>query len=163
MPRIGASARLGFRREIAYSVIGAASLLIGLALYVYFEFGAVDAAIQYVDGRRFLVSPAEVDLGNLRPGDSRTLTFTLTNVEGDEIRILGSQADCSCIEILETPDVVATSESRQFRVAIRATEQTMPASTRVVTAVSLFSDSRSTPRLQVSLEWQVSAARRSSE
>lgn len=67
--------------------------------YGVFRFGSIAAAISYVGGARVLVDDDLKDLGDVRVGDSSTLSFGLKNLTGHPVTIQGAQSSCTCAVI----------------------------------------------------------------
>jgi hypothetical protein len=119
-------------------------ILLGWAI---FEYGSMRNAIDRVRGHVLVVDSSTKSFGNLTVGSRVDLTYRLTNVGNDTVRILGSQVDCTCVVYDDRPFRLAPRESREFQVSIELVEK--PGKVRRV--VTLFTNIPNQPKLELSI------------
>jgi hypothetical protein len=93
-------------------VLGGAAMLATAVFLLCRHFGSASLAAAWLDGQTFVVSPTEVDLGECDPKSYHDVTFTVANVSGREIRIVGSDASCACLKVDKLPITIAPGERR---------------------------------------------------
>ena len=124
-------------------VLGAIVLIGLFCLWAYAEFGSLAVAAAYLRGERLMIRPVVFDLGELREGEQRELSFEATNLGGVPVRIVGSRSNCSCVVTNELPMTVPAGTSRQVNVFVKGA---FPDGTAVFSRdVVFFSDVRAQP------------------
>ena len=84
--------------------IAAALVLVvaGLAI-VHWKFGSLANAAAYADGKAVRVDQPVQDLGVVEPQQAIKITFNVTNLQGEPLRIVGANSTCSCVLPPEVP------------------------------------------------------------
>lgn len=90
-------------------VVGASSLL----------FGSLEAALAKLRGDTLAITPAYVDFGTGKPGETLEATATVSNWTDQPVRILGGTSDCTCAAIDDFPLTIPPGEKASFRVRLR--------------------------------------------
>jgi hypothetical protein len=103
-------------------VTGLATLAVLISVLSW-HYGSLPLAMAKLRGERFVLSPAEIDLGDCDPRTQHTAKLTLTNLTARPLRVVGTEEGCSCITLGELPIVAAPGEARD--ITVRAT---LPAS-----------------------------------
>jgi hypothetical protein len=101
-----------------WCVVTGLAILAVLVSVLSWHYGSLSLAMARLRGERFVLSPAEVDFGVCEPNTEHTAKLTLTNLTVRPVRVVGSEASCTCETIGELPIVVAPGQSRE--IALRA-------------------------------------------
>lgn len=125
----------------------------GVAVY---KFGSVAASVQYLNGERLLIDPQVADLGPLVTGESRRFAITISNLSDRPVRIVGGNADCSCIRISGLPVNIPGGDSGSVRVDAVAVDSRGAGSGEldVSKRLVLFTDAPESSRLAASVKWR---------
>jgi len=94
-------------------------LLLAFVAALYWYFGSLQLAAAYVRGERIVVLPYEVNLGEC---DSETLhdaVFTIRNLTGGTLRLVGSEQDCNCVTLDEAAQWIGPHESHTMALRVR--------------------------------------------
>ncbi|MEO2088913.1 MAG: DUF1573 domain-containing protein [Gemmataceae bacterium] len=97
-------------------VIAALALLAGLGTLA---FGSLDAAIAKLRGEPLGVSPAVLDFGTGKPGESLSTSVTVRNFTTDPVRLIGGTSDCSCLVTQDLPVTIPPGESVSIAVKLK--------------------------------------------
>jgi hypothetical protein len=106
--------------RLLYVLLPPALVVGACALLACFWFDTWDQAVLYVSGERLLVSPRELECGEIRSGTSNEFSLSLINWTGEDVRFVGSRMSCSCAEVSDFPFTLATGERRVLRVHVKA-------------------------------------------
>ncbi len=119
-------------------------------------FGSVQRALGYgLRGETLFVDATEKSLGLIVPGETVTASFTLTNSDRNNIRILGCELGCLCAAPKDLPFTLRASESREFVVTIHVpTEQQIKnaKSTGLELPLTLFTSSPAQSRIPLTIK-----------
>ncbi len=78
---------------VLLTIAGIASVI----LWGQVRFGSVSACFRYVAGDRFLVDSPLKSFGSVQTGQVALVSFRLTNMSSQAVRLLGSQSSCKCV------------------------------------------------------------------
>lgn len=135
------------------SILLPSALMLGACvLLACFWFDSWDQALSYALGERLIVSPRELNCGEIQSGTSNEFSFSLINLTGEDVRFVGSTPSCSCAEVLDLPFTLAAGERRMLRVQIKAVAR-QPRTLRET--VFIYTDSRFKKVLQIGLHASV--------
>jgi hypothetical protein len=82
------------RRLVPWFVF-ATAVLVPVMLMLYLKGGPRGLA-GFLRGQRLLIETLEIDLGRIKPGESRQATVGFQNVSGGRVTVLGAEASCRC-------------------------------------------------------------------
>lgn len=116
--------------------LGFACLL--LTSIAILKFGSVANSFSYLRGERIRVDEATRMLGQVHVGDTKVITYTLTNLTGRTVRVLGSSASCGCTEVREVPKSLLMSEAHLVELVFRPLDD--QAGTKAEGTLTLFLD-----------------------
>ncbi len=109
--------RLSRRLISAVFYLGTACLL--LTAVARLQFGSIENSVAYLRGERIRVDEATRKLGQVRVGDTRVVRFSLTNLTGRAIKVLGSRVSCGCTEVRDVPESLSRSEAQSVELVFR--------------------------------------------
>ena len=105
------------------AVIVSTNLILLLLLgWVFVRFGSVSACAGLRQRARLTVDVAERSFGILAPGESKTLSYRLSNYDIMPVRIVGAATGCSCHtpEDEELPFEISAGGSKTFTIKFHA-------------------------------------------
>ncbi len=82
-------------------------------------FGSLDAAHGFLLGQTVLVDSANKFAGEVKQSEFVDVSYVLKNLTAEPIRVLGANASCSCIAILDLPATVEPGGKRAIRLRVR--------------------------------------------
>lgn len=124
-------------RRMAVGLIGVAVLLAAVAGAGTLAFGSLDAAIAKLRGEPLGVTPAVLDFGHGKPGESLSTSVTVRNYTTEPVRLIGGTSDCSCLVTQDLPTTIPPSESVSITVRLKVPGGTPGQMTR---RVEVFTD-----------------------
>lgn len=101
--------RPAFRR-IAPVGLGAAALIVMLALAGTLAYGSVEDLLAHLRGRPIGFSEY-VDFGTVRAGTTAEKSIAITNYSDRSVRLIGGTSDCSCVTTSQMPVTIPPGES----------------------------------------------------
>ncbi len=119
--------------RVSSAAIVAGSLVLAFLIFATWAWGGFDwirVAYGYITGETILVDSHTKSFGVIPPGGSVTVTFKLTNLGHDAIRIVGCRSGCPCMVPDDLPFVLHSKESRDFTVSIGASENVRTSSVK---------------------------------
>ena len=121
-------------------IVVTTALLGACAAYGMARFGSITAALSYAGGQRILVDTALKSLGNVAPGSSSTLKFTLRNLTDHSVTIQGAQSSCTCAIVNDVPCVIEPRGSKTLDLKV-----TTPAGRKeIMGQISVYTDDADT-------------------
>lgn len=109
----------GIAAWIGLSVV----IIAALAAYGIVRFGSLRSSLAYVRNDLLIVEGGVKVLGDL-PLDSRhDLQFSIRNLGGRSVRILGAKSSCTCATIGERPREIPPGESRSVLVRFHVEDE----------------------------------------
>ena len=75
------------------------------------KYGSLSLLLSRLDGKGVVVQPSTYDVGKGKPGESVEARFEITNLLSKPVKVLGADAECSCVKVLGLPVVVPAGES----------------------------------------------------
>jgi len=120
-------------------------VLTAFAGFAHWRFGSLRGGLSYLAGERLIVDHHTKSFGELATGDERTVVFTVINLAGREVQILGAKVDCSCVkvDVDGLPRLVAHGAEARIGVLVRSAKKTGKVSEVVV----IYTDNPDVPRL----------------
>jgi hypothetical protein len=85
---------------------GVAVILLAVAGVGALAFGSLDSAVARLRGESLGVSPAALDFGGGKPGESLSTSVTVRNYTDNPVRLIGGTSDCSCLTTRDMPVTV---------------------------------------------------------
>lgn len=116
---LGRPAKVVGTLRVPLGLIGVAIVLATLAGVGTLAFGSLDAAIAKLRGEPLSVSPALLDFGHGKPGESLTTSVTVRNYTTDPVRLIGGTSDCSCLVTQDLPVTIPPGESVSIAVRLK--------------------------------------------
>ena len=101
----------------AVCYLGIACLL--LTAVALLQFGSIPNSLAYLRGERIRVDEATRKLGQVRVGDTRVVRYSLTNLTGRVIKVLGSRVSCGCTEVRNVPESLSRSKAQSVELIFR--------------------------------------------
>ncbi|HWE37483.1 MAG TPA: DUF1573 domain-containing protein [Isosphaeraceae bacterium] len=129
------------------SVATAGLVLLVLSAWALYAFGSISMALDFVAGERLLVDEHRKSFGSLASGQSSSLEFTVNNMTGHTVRIIGCQSKCTCTMAQGLPMSIPSSERRVVRILIHA----LPRPGEVAEALWLYTDDRGRPQIIINV------------
>ncbi|HUY31752.1 MAG TPA: DUF1573 domain-containing protein [Pirellulales bacterium] len=132
--------------------------LVVLALsagYGRYRFGSLGATAAYLAGHRVFVPDRVRALTNLTPGSEVLLTYTLTNLAGRPVTVLGAQTSCGCVAIDHLPTTLAEGEATPIHVRLKVSSD----EPRIGGQIVLFTDFEGQPTIPLGFNGIVEDAR----
>jgi Protein of unknown function (DUF1573) len=123
------------RSRLAWPISATLAILLtcgGVALATVVRFGSIHKAIQYANGLRLSVDETTKSFGVAAPGQRLGVSFTLTNLGGEPIRVLGCQTDCSCVAVDADPFDLEAGRPRKFDISIEMPRHVGPVERPVI-------------------------------
>jgi len=99
-------------------------VLIGLLalsgwLYVHFSYGSLATFAAYLNGDRFIVRPAVLRLEQGHVGEVRELSFSIINLTGRDVVVIGASVSCACIATESFPLRIPAGHEHQLAINAR--------------------------------------------
>jgi Protein of unknown function (DUF1573) len=116
-------------------------LMAFIAGYGRYHFGSLSRALAYASGDRVLVDERQKALLGMLAGSKSVVQYSITNLTGRDLKILGADTSCTCTSIENLPLTVARGMSKELTVSISAPRQPGPTSASII----LFTDYDSQP------------------
>ena len=135
---------------VTIAFVSANLALIALVVFALATFGSIRLALgYYFRGERLLVDSAQKSFGSAAPGEAVRVSFNLTNLNDEKVRILGCRAGCGCTVPCELPLALAPGESKDFTLMIHIPRQQEGGETRLDVPFTLFTSSAVQPRINL--------------
>jgi len=144
------SVRAMLRSSVVILLLVAGFLGLGAA-YGRHRFGSVAATLAYLGGERLLVDDLSKSVSGVKAGSPVVVRYTLTNLTGHPVTLVGKMASCSCTNIEGLPLTLAMSETR----AVSATITLSKDKPDLSGTIRLFTDDLHTP--EIALAYSVHA------
>jgi hypothetical protein len=97
---------------------GAVAVLACVLTWTLISFNSLNDALLYLTGRRIIVEPTVIGVGNGIQGETRTVSFRIRNISGRDIDILGATASCACISAGEVPVKIHARGQKDFPIIL---------------------------------------------
>lgn len=147
-------------RQISlFSCFVASSVLISTVAVL--RFGSLASGVAYLRGQRIVVDGAIRNLGDVQAGDERIISFSLANVTGRSIRVLGSRLTCGCTESRGLPQRLSRTALETVELVFHPWED--QAGTNVEGRITLFLDDPLLNQLELSFNAFVTSGRSEQE
>lgn len=78
-------------------VLAVLAVVLIVAGFGFWRFGSTANAVAYLNGEYILADHTVEQLGPVDPGKVFDVTFNLTNVSSESIRLVGANFSCSCL------------------------------------------------------------------
>jgi len=144
----------GFGRRWPLGTIGITLAILGLISgYGHFHFGSLRAAVAYLGGERLLVDQRVRSIGEVTRGYPSAFRYSLMNLTGRPVKILGARMSCSCTAVGSMPDTLPVAESRTIEFELTPSEQQPDG--EITGTVRLFTDDPSHHELELAFVAQV--------
>lgn len=99
------------------TVLGAFALsFVGFFCWGTINFESRADALKYLQGRRLLVEPSIISVGEGMNGDHKEATFRVRNLSSSKVTILGSKSTCSCVSVEDLPIAIEGGKDHLFHV-----------------------------------------------
>lgn len=133
------------RVSVAAAVVAGCGLLVAVS-----EYGPI--SMWFAAGRPAGVSAEPVDVGSRAGGRVEAIT-RVRNVTRRAVRLVGSQASCSCVKMTEVPADIPAGGEATVRLSVSLDGPPRRISERIL----LFTDCPESPRLRISVSGRVLA------
>lgn len=110
-------------KRIASSFIMMVLILCSIGLFCKAYFGSLSAAIEYARGERLLVTRRIQALGKHSTNTEFDFSFSITNLTGRAVRLLGVKTSCSCAVMGDLGDTLAPNKRRIIPVRMKTPKQ----------------------------------------
>lgn len=100
-------------------LLAAVLMLAGLGVVAHVQFGSLSVAQAYLRGDRLIVLPSEMSFGEGHVGSEKQVTFTVVNLTGKDVQLLGNKTGCSCVATDDFPVHIASGDRRDVIVKLR--------------------------------------------
>lgn len=127
------------------TAVAVGSWLLLFGVLALLGFGSLSAAVAYLKGEYFSLSPSPLSIPRGFPGDIRETTVEVTNRTGKPVRLIGGTSDCSCITTRDMPLTLGAGESKALKIVVRLPHLTG----RSTRTVSLWTDTEDIPSVPV--------------
>lgn len=151
-PKRRTSPRVALRTVLLTLLVSVSFLALG-AGYGRYRFGSVSAGLAYLRGARFFV---DEPIKKLESGPVETLVplcYSLTNLTGHPVRLLGVTTTCTCTEVEKLPGTIGAGET----IAARAKIKIGGSNPTTTGRIRLFTDESRSP--EIVLTYSVRVAR----
>jgi len=126
------------------------AVVLGLAAWAWVEFGSIRLAWLHASGVRLRIEPSVLAVGPPAPGEGTThLELTALNLTDRPVRLLGANANCSCLTAGGLP-LTIPPRSRAILPVSMAREPENPSRVRV--SLNYHTDHPNAPRLTIVVE-----------
>ena len=89
-------------------------------LSLIWAFGSLATAAAYLSGHGLIVAEFEKDLGVLPFGEHRQITYTLQNLSGREVALIGANSPCTCTQTMALPARIPAGQRFEFQIVYRS-------------------------------------------
>lgn len=134
---------------LALAMVGVSTL----GLYGVHRYGSFSRLVDYINGETLVVDENKKALGVVPVGESRAMTYEVTNLTDHPLKFLGIVTACSCTAVEETPDLIQPRAMVPLRV--RFTPQRKQISDRYTGKVKIFTDDPHMHQLELIFEARV--------
>ena len=149
------TASSGWLAWLRNALMGTCVLVLVFVVASYWLFGSPSNALEYLSGRRLVVSPSSYDVGLGREGDLKPATFRVRNLGSRPVIITGGYTGytgCTCLRLGEYPVKIDAGRSvdLKFTMKLRSGVPT------VAQDVVLYTDLVSQPAIPLQVTGRVS-------
>jgi hypothetical protein len=116
-----ASVRAALRSSGVILVLTLTFLALG-AGYGRYRLGSVSAALAFLRGGRLLVDEPVKSIDGVRAGSQVVISYTLANLSGRPLKLVGMAASCTCTVIEDIPMTLAMSETKMVTAKIKTSD-----------------------------------------
>lgn len=113
-------------------LIVAGLVLAGVSTWGYARFGSIGSALAFARGDRLIAETKSLSFGPVLAGPTIQQHTRLTNYSNRTIKLVGSNASCSCVLSEDLPLTLAPGESHLFKIGVKTDQRTGLIRERVV-------------------------------
>lgn len=139
------SSRVSSRRsQAANTILLGVTMFVAAAGYGQYRLGSLRAMIDYTNGKRVLVDAADCVLPEVTPGKDATAAYSITNMTGSPLTLLGAETSCGCAVVDDLPMIIPDGERRLVSLTVQTFEPG-----EIVGRLVLFTDDEAQARIHL--------------
>lgn len=100
-----------YKNPMVMGAVAATLLMASIVGWAQLRFGSLANAMAYLGGRAVSVDHSIHNLGSVKSDKEFKVTFNVTNLEREPLKVVGAHASCSCVLPPEMPMTLQPFES----------------------------------------------------
>jgi hypothetical protein len=140
------------------SFIGAGVLLLAVGGLIAWMFGSREAAWQYLRGQEMVVIPSTIELRDCQVDEATEIDLKVMNLSSSPVTLTGMYTTCSCVVASNLPQTIPGHDELSLQIVVHSTDG-RPFERQAI----LYTDSRATPELQITVLGEVDGRVQSSD